>query len=71
MSKKKSTKFNIPISRDARCDVEKISSDNLCVVWVFDNVDRNGEFSFLLNRIESDGNLKCVFDKMMNYESMT
>lgn len=45
------------------------SSDSEKIVWLFDNLDRAGKFSFDVNR--SDFQHKEVLEKMIAYSSMT
>ncbi|MCC8014657.1 MAG: hypothetical protein LIO87_05630 [Eubacterium sp.] len=47
------------------------NSDKKNVVWLFDNIDRDGEFAFNLDQMEKDGNIKVIFDKMLSYSTMT
>lgn len=45
------------------------SSENLKVVWLFDRVDRSGQFAFDINREDFDH--KNFLDKIILYSSMT
>lgn len=48
---------------------EKGSTDNLCSVWVFTNVDREGKFAFDVSR--GDFRHKDVMEKLIEYSRMT
>jgi len=45
------------------------SSDTKKVIWVFDNPDNDGEFSFDVTR--NDFNAKEIFSKMLDYSKIT
>lgn len=45
--------------------------NNEKVIWVFDNIDRDGKFAFDLNQIEKDKNLKKIFNFLLSYSTMT
>lgn len=49
----------------------KVSSDSEKIIWVFDDVDKDGKFAFNLDEIERQSNLKEIFDKILAYSSMT
>lgn len=55
--------------REKRTVITPSSSDNTKVLWVFDNVDKDGDFSFDIDR--EDFNHKLVLEKMMEYATMT
>ena len=45
------------------------STENLKVVWLFDRIDKNGQFAFDVNREDFDH--KNFLDKIIGYSSMT
>lgn len=70
MSDKKTKRQNVGSKKTVRCNISN-NSDTLKIIWVFDKPDKNGEFAFDLNKIESDNNLKKIIEKMMMYSTMT
>ena len=52
-----------------RTITNSFSTENNKVIWVFDNVDKDGIFAFDLNKIGT--NCRLIFEKMMEYEAMT
>lgn len=72
MSKKKRTTTQIdyqPIRKTVRN--YNGGSDGDKVVWVFDDVDKDGKFAFDLSAISKDKNLEIIFEKLLSYSSMT
>ena len=64
------------ISRTAgaskRVVLERDTTDNLCPLWCFDRIDRNGEFAFDLRRPDlSAGEVVTMFEKVIHYSGMT
>ena len=45
------------------------SSDGRKVVWVFDKIDKSGDYAFDINR--EDFNHKLFLDKLLSYSTMT
>lgn len=46
-----------------------VSYENVCPIWVFDRIDRNGQFAFDIER--KDFNHYEILDKMISYATMT
>lgn len=68
---RKNTKRNYYKSKKQTVKGNNGSSDGQKVIWLFDDVDKDGMFAFKLDRIEKDSNLKEIFDKLLDYSSMT
>lgn len=47
------------------------NSDSKHIIWVFDKCDKSGDFAFDINKIEANGHLHEIMEKMIAYESMT
>lgn len=47
------------------------SSDLEKVIWVFDDIDKDGAFAFDIFKIKENGDLFTIMEKMVNYETMT
>ena len=63
---KKTKKFGKTVKRTEKPDV---STDNLKVIWAFDNIDKDGFFGFDVER--DDFYHKEVLSKIINYSNMT
>lgn len=63
---KKTKKFGKTVKRTEKPDV---STDDLKVIWAFDNIDKDGPFAFAFNSVTFPH--KEILGKMISYASMT
>ena len=65
---KKTPKVKLPIAGKSTI-INQYTSENLYVIWLFDRIDRNGNFAFDIHRHDFDH--KGFLDKLFSYSRMT
>lgn len=71
MSKSKSKRYSKYEERHIKKElsIPPNPSDQCCPIWIFDNVDKDGEFNFDPNRTDFD--CKNFLNKLLSFSNMT